>query len=62
MDGCISLLFGVEVPPTDVRTLTGEFLAPVAILLLLAVEELLLEDPGLRVEDCGFRTPLAGVV
>lgn len=46
LDGGVSLLLGVEVPPTDVRTLMGEFLAIVTILLLV-VEELLLEDPGL---------------
>lgn len=55
------MLLGTEDPPTDVRALMGEFLATVTMLLLL-VAELLLEEPVLSEEPCGFRTPLTGFV
>lgn len=61
LDGGVSLLLGTEDPPTDVRALMGEFLATVTMLLLLAAE-LLLEEPVLIEEPCGFRTPLTGFV
>lgn len=53
------MLLGTEVPPTDVRAFMGEFFATVTMLLVV---ELPLEEPVLREEACGFRTPLTGAV
>lgn len=61
LDGGVGLLLGTEIPPTDVRALMGEFFATVTILLLL-VAQLLLEEPVLSEDGCGFRTPLTALV
>lgn len=61
LDGGPGLLLGTEIPPTDARALRDEFFATVTILLLLVVQ-LLLEEPVLSEDACGFRTPLTGLV
>lgn len=60
LDGVVSLLLGTETPPTDVRALRGGFFATMTTLGLLAAQ-LLLEEPGVSEDPCGFRPPPTGL-
>jgi len=60
LDGAVALLLGAEIPPTDTRALVAEFFATVTMLPLLGVQ-LLLAEPVLSADACGFRAPLTGL-